>query len=168
MNNHDDPIRDLPDQHPEHLHPDLVAAIERARARKASLDMVARVAEKMLQLGKPVVRSSETQMVSVRRWNGRMLWAVSTATILFVAAVLSVRRPSSNESLVNFQPLATLHFPVYSSITTISLVEVGFQRIEEDLDRADAKAEEASEGLAQAAVRQEIQETLEKYYDWSW
>lgn len=40
--------------------------------------------------------------------------------------------------------------------------------IEEDLDRADSKAEEASDGLAQAAVRQEIQETLEKYYDWSW
>lgn len=168
MNNHDDPLRDLPDEHPEQLPPDLAAAIDRARARKASLAMVARVAEKMLQLDEPVVRLSDTPMVSVRRWNGRMLWAVSTVTILFVAAVLSVWRSSPSKSLVNFQPLATLHFPIYSSITTISLVEVGFQRIEEDLDRADAKAEEASDGLAQAAVRQEIQETLEKYHDWSW
>ncbi len=168
MNNHDNPIRDLPDEHPEHLHPDLVAAIERARARTASLATVARVAEKMLQLDKPVVSSSDTLFASVRRWNGRMLWAVSTATVLCVAALLSVWRPSPSKSLVNFQPLATLHFPIYSSITTISLVEVGFQRIEQDLDRADAKAEETFDGLAQAAVRQEIQETLEKYHDWSW
>jgi len=168
MNNHDDPICELPDEHREHLHPDLLAAIERARTRTAPPAMVSRLTENMLQMDKPPVRFPIAPAASNSRWNRRLLWAVSTAAILFVAAVLSVRRPSPNKSLVNVQPLATLHFPIYSSITTMSLVEVGFQRIEEDLDRADAKAEKASDGLAQAAVRQEIQETLEKYHDWSW
>ena len=78
-----------------------------------------------------------------------------------VISKLAVRTDDLRQAILENRP------PVYSPITTVSLTQVGYLRIHEDLDRADSQVEEVSEGLAIAAVRHEIQVTLEVFYDWS-
>ena len=58
------------------------------------------------------------------------------------------------------------HRSVHSRITRISLVQVGYRRIEDDLDRADSELEKVSEGVALASVRNEIQAALNDFCDW--
>jgi hypothetical protein len=60
-----------------------------------------------------------------------------------------------------------LSLPVYSPVTQLPLVEVGYRRIEADLEQAEAELEQAGEAIALAAVRHEVQQTLEEFYDWS-
>ena len=137
------------------LQADLEAAIERARHRVAPPEMVERLTASVLQLSRPVERRS----FAPRHLNTVWIWggAIAAAIVLFVS--YGFRQPKLPEVVQETTSM--------TSITKISLVSFSYSRIEEDLDRAEAKAEEVSEGLELAAIRFEIRESLERFYNWS-
>lgn len=164
MNERDEPMERSPATDQE-LPADLIAAIERARRRTASPAAVAQLTVKVLQLSNcqtPQLR----QPISVP-WNGRIAWTVAIAASILMILTFKLWLPAPKEPPGQLQSSELLNRPVYSPITTVSLVQVGYRKIEQDLDRADEKLDDAFESLALAAVRREVQETLEEFYDWS-
>ncbi len=142
---------------------ELAAAIERARQRTCSQSMVESLKEKALALA----TDSATQVVSRpdrQRDHVKLLGLLVAASI---ALIVSLRWWLMGTTDVEKVVIGLERNPVYSAITTVSLTQAGYRQVEEDLNRADAQIEEASEALAIASVRQEIQKTLEEYYDWS-
>ena len=160
-----DPTLDSRDDGDPSLPNELATLIERARQRTASPAMVERFAARVLEMtAKPV---TEVKHRGGRAsGNSRVYWLCAVAASIGV--ILSLRSwvtvPVEHADVAAVELLTQ---PVYSPITTVSLTQVGYLRIHEDLDRADSQVEEVSEGLAIAAVRHEIQVTLEVFYDWS-
>ena len=134
---------------------ELEAAIERTRQRVASPEMVARLTTSVLRLTQTVERRSFASPHLKTVWVCGT--AIAAATVLFLS--FGLKQPKLPEVDSETRSL--------SSITKISLVSFGYSKIEEDLDRAEAKAEEVSEGLELATVRFEIRESLERFYNWS-
>jgi hypothetical protein len=157
LESHDDGDPCLPSE--------LAAAIERARLRTASPAMVEKLQSRVLEITAETV-PDVNQKDRLASGNAHIYWlctiAASIGLILSLRPWMTVPVESTH-----FPTVDLITSPVYSPITTVSLTQVGFRRIEEDMDRVDAQVEEASEGLALASVRHEIQETLEEFYDWS-
>jgi len=137
------------------LQAEFEAAIERGRHRVASPEMVERLTARVLQL----TPTDERRSLAPRHLNAVWIWggAIAAAIVLFFS--YGFRQPKWPEGVHETTSL--------TSISKISLVGFSYSRIEEDLDRAEAKAEEVSEGLELAAIRFEIRESLERFYDWS-
>ena len=104
-------------------------------------------------------RPVERRSFAPRHLNTVWIWGGAIAATIVLFFSYGFRRPQLPEVVRATTSL--------SSITKISLVRFSYSRIEEDLDRAEAKAEEVSEGLELAAVRFEIRESLERFYNWS-
>ena len=160
-----DPSLEKRDDGGERLQSELAGAIERARQRTASPAMVENLTARVLEItARPI--SEVRQNGSPASRNARLYWlcvvAAPIGLILSLRSWLTVPVNRSGDATVEL-----LTQPVYSRITTVSFTRVGYRQIEEDLDRADAQVEEASEGLALTSVRHEIQETLDEFYDWS-
>jgi hypothetical protein len=157
LNNRDDTDLSLPSE--------LAAAIKRARQRTASTSTVQTFTARILE------RTPET----ATQVDHRSIRASGKAPVYWICAVaasigliLSLRSWVTDPlERADVPAVELLMQPVYSSITTVSLTQVSYRQVEEDLDRADAQIEEASESLALASLRSDIQATLEKFYDWS-
>lgn len=154
------------DESNDSLPSELSSAIERARMRTASPAQIAKLAERVLEM---TSQHSVPSPVEIKKANSAGVSASVywLCTIAASIGLIVLFRPwastTDNQAEV---PKLVLSQPIYSPITTVSLSQVGYRQIEVDLDRADAKLAEASEGLALAAVRYEIQQTLEEFYDW--
>jgi hypothetical protein len=151
----DDRNRDPLPLHNAARQTDLVAAIERARHRVASPEMVERLTASVLQL---------THIDAHRSFSPRYLnkvWILGGAIAATIVLLFSYgfQQPKLPE-VVQETTSST-------SITKISLVSFNYSKIEGDLDLADTKAEEVSEGIELAAIRLEIRESLERFYYWS-
>ena len=149
----------------DRLPSELAAAIERARQRTASKSRVQTLTANVLELtseSRLQVNPKATRAIA----NGRLYWLCVLAAS--IGLILSGRSwLTSPDERENLSVIELMTQPVYSTINTVSLTQVGYRQVEEDLDRADAQIEEVSEGLAIASVRHEIQKTLEEFYDWS-
>jgi len=169
MNQSDELSGITPDDGPEGvpMHPDLIAATDRARCRTAAAEVVSSFTERMQRLEGPVGPLETETRRSGRRLDRHQQWIAFMAGCLFLAAVVARLHTQKNDPKVSLAPLAVVSFPIYSSVTTTSLAEIGYQRIEEDLDRAKTQVETVADEIAMAAVRQEIQENLDQYCDWS-
>ena len=143
------PLQDAP------LQAELDAAIERARHRVASPDIVERLTASVLRLTQP----DELRSFAPRHLNAVLIWSAAIAATIVLFFWYGLRQQKLSEVVRGTTSL--------TSITKISLVSFSYSRIEEDLDRAEAKAEEVSEGLELAAIRFEIRESLERFYNWS-
>lgn len=146
----------------EGLPDELAAAIARARQRTAAKSSVASLTASVLE--KTAVLATHVDP-NASRPRVQMYWLCAVAAS--VGLVLAVR-PWGNSQLEPPElPAIQLMQPVYSTITTVSLTQVGYGQVQDDLDRADVQIEEASEALQLAAVRVEIQKALDEFYDWS-
>ena len=148
-------------QQNEELTPELILAIERARQRMPSAESVARLTDIM---SRRVI--SDRMKSKWQIWPGWQ-WMAAVAASIAIVSTISVWWPlvqKPNGKVERHDPQLD---PSDSAITRVLLVQVGFQRIQQDLDLADARVEELTESMAIAGVRREILETLEFYYDWS-
>lgn len=148
------------DKNPQPLSGDLVAAIERARQRAATPEMVAKLTSQAIRLQYSIHPSAEAASpLSDRwRWEARIAVAVVLALSIGLLAYRYKIQPHRWGRLPNHV--------TYSPVTRSSLVLVGYRRIDEDLDRAEAKVEQVSKALEVAALRREIQAALDEYRDW--
>ena len=155
MNAPDQPNRNSLPRPEAALPAELEAAIVRARQRVASLEMVERLTANVLRLTPP----NEHRSFAARHLNTVWIWggAIAAAIVLFFS--YGFRQPQLPEVVQDNTSL--------SSITKISLVSFSYSKIDEDLERAEAKAVEVSEGLELAIIRFEIRESLERFYNWS-
>lgn len=161
MNDHD--VQRSLDVSKDPMPSDLIAAIERARQRTASSEMVTQLTVRVSHLNKPDAYGSIASSYRQGRW----LMACAVAASIFVIVSYGFIGTAPSDRVSSRDPNSFVKYPIYSQITKVSFVQVGYRRIEEDLDLADAKAERVSEGLVLAALRQEIQESLEEFYKWS-
>lgn len=142
------------------LGPDLAAAVAQARNRNPSPEMVTQLVARLAKLdGAPAPAGPPRQR---SRWVGRLAGAAAlVATVLVTATVrhrMRPRPPSLDPPLARNADFRNL-----SAVRRVSLVEAGFSRIAADLDHAQSQLDTASESLALAAVRRDVQETLEEY-----
>lgn len=147
----------------ESLPSELVSALHRARLRTASPEMVDRLTARVLK-----ITAETTPELNHRRASGntRVYWLGAIAASIGLIMAFRTWLDDSQKQ-ADVAEVGLLTQPVYSTITTVSLTQVGYRQVNEDLDRADAQIEEASEGIAIASVRHEIQKALEEFYDWS-
>jgi hypothetical protein len=153
----------LDDENDRSLPDDLVSAIDRARQQMASRDSVESVKATVLKLT-TMQQPLPVRTKSLVRKNVNWILAAA-ASMGLLASLRFWHMPTDHHP-----PFGTIELtiqPSYSPVISVELTQVGYQRIVEDLDRADAQIEAASEGLQLAAVRYEIQTTLEEFYDWS-
>jgi hypothetical protein len=142
---------------------DLLMAIERARQTTSSNTMVESLTTRVLALSAvPVTPVSRKRNRKGLLLYGLCAMAASIGVLISFRSWLTIPLEQSRSPT-----LERLTRPVYSTITTVSLNQIGYRQVEDDLDLADARIEKASEGLALASVRQEIQKALDEYYDWS-
>lgn len=155
---------------------DLNAAIQRAQSQRATPLMVASLIEKAISLDdsqeKPPRRLFTTIPFTGSRFQGWMQAtgiAVSLATIVisgaYFAVWLSVR--DTQHSARDTQHHDFVSGANLSPITRVSLVQFTYKPIDDDLERLTEQAEEVSSEINLAALRYEIQTTLDTYYDWS-
>lgn len=147
---------------PHELPEELIDAIECVRGQTASPELVAKVASKATKLNQLVNPSSRM----VKESSAFALWATVVAAMLVVATSVGLLAYRSKEN-AGVPAHLNRDVAVRSTVTKSSLVLVGYRRVVEDLDRADAKAEQLSQSLELAAVRLEIQATLDEFCDWS-
>jgi hypothetical protein len=151
----------------EHRLPaELNVAVQRARQRKPDADQLLRC------IG-DAKRLRETRAAQPHRHSrsSRITQRVSILASLAAAAAVTYVILKWDMGTVVPEPVPTpplsLSLPVYSPVTQIPFAEVGYRRIVADLDRADAELAQASEAIALSAVRLDVQQTLEEFYDWS-
>lgn len=141
---------------------DLAAAVAKARGRSPSPEMVTQLVAHLAKLDVAPAPAGARPARQRSLWVGRMAGAAAlAATVLAVATVRHRMRPlppSIDPPLVRNTDFRSL-----SAVRRVSLVEAGFSRIAADLDQAQSQLDTASESLALAAVRREVQETLEEY-----
>ncbi len=153
MSHHESQNESTPDRP---LPGELLAAIGRARQRRATPELVASLIEKVLQ--------DESEVVSLpprSLWKQPLLWGLATAAALLIGVIVATWWPQHEPPRVVNRPDQR----VLSAVTKVSLVDVVFQQMTDDLDRADAELEEVSAGLQMAALRHEIEITLDEFYD---
>lgn len=168
MNERDEPVSGLEGLGPDPLPMELIAAVQRARARTAAPDRVAATTAAILNATKRSDRPANI-FFQGRKW---LVAAAIAASFLWCFAPqpeqprphTASERHVSSSGVDRSEPAGDGN--VYSRITKISLVQVGYGRIETDLDRAEAELAKVSEGVALAAVRHDIQAALEDFYDW--
>ena len=146
----------VPGERPdEELPAKLATIVAKARARCPTPDMVAQLIARASCLG-------EVGRVAPRPGRSAALWVsvgatAAAAAVLLVFVLTHGRREPAR---VPGPPVAAAHaFPIYSAVTRLSLVDVGFGQAEEDLRRAEWHVARVSEAVALAAVRRDVQET---------
>lgn len=149
------------DQNQSPLPAKLIDTIERVRQQTAAPELVAKATSKAIELNRSVNSSSG----DVRPHGASWLCATGIAASVVLATSVGLW---TYKFAINTNYAVRSHSDViHSPVTTSSLVLVGYRRVDEDLDRADARVEELSEALELASLRREIQVTLDEYYDWS-
>ena len=140
---------------------ELIAAIHRVRQQTATPEMVAKATSKAVELNRsvnPISHAARPRTIPLR-------WATGLAALLVLATtagLFTYRFAIHVDHPVRLQSHVT-----HSPVTKSSLVLVGYRRVDEDMDRADAKVEVLTEALEMAMLRREIQITLDDFYDWS-
>jgi hypothetical protein len=150
---------------------ELLAAIDRAKQRRATTEAVENLTERLLRSkdGQHEIATGEVEMVSpVQRafWKRPVAWGFATAVALLIAVAVSTWWPAPKHvdpALSEMAKTPLIHS--YSTVTKVSLVDVAYQQMVDDLDRVDSEVEEVSEGLQLAALRHEIEVTLDDFYD---
>lgn len=153
MSHHESQNESTPD---EPLPGELLAAIGRARQRRATSEMVTSLTEKVLQ--------DESEVVSLPPrsfWKRPLMWGLATAVALLIGVAVATWWPQREQQRV----VVREERRSLSVVTKVSLVDVVFQQMTDDLDRADAELEGVSAGLQMAALRHEIEMTLDEFYD---
>lgn len=148
----------------EHRLPyELDVAMRHARDRQPGSGEIIRCIRNAKRLGEGIAPEPRLALAP------RVAWYMTIAGSLAAAAVylLVTWHPWSAQPERDSSPAVSLSQPVYSPVNRVPLVAVGYQRIETDLDQADGELEQASEAMALSAVRFEVQQTLEEFYDWS-
>lgn len=166
-------------QPPESALPDdrlpsgLSDAIQRASALTPPAETVARLVERVSAWSadeRAFDVSQRRSPAAHRRSDRRWAWLAGLAASLMV--VLAVwqwpwRRDEDRRPTVELTRVP-VKYPIYSSVTRVSLVQVGFQRIEDDFARAATQLDQTAESLALAEVRRELEELLESYAERNW
>lgn len=147
----------------EALPADLLRAIDRARQLKATPSMTDELIAKLSAIEKNRARSDGF----LRRWKGHAVWASAIAACLVLALTFALWRLPRGRDTVHIPKSSPSEQNRYSTIKTISLVSVTYRKIDEELDRAEQAADDAFREMTRTAIRREIQEVLEEYYDWS-
>ncbi len=169
---------------------DLAQAIERARSRSATPDMVERLTAKAIQLHElesPVLVKRAIVYKPSSRWMNATAVAVAVAILLlsagtlpiwnhlfmnrddFLAVEVSPLDQTTAEEVLGTAPSKTPGSSTvsYSPERRVELVLVAYRSIDDDLDQADAQVAEISEALQLVLLRHEIQSSLDEFYDWS-
>ena len=151
----------------EHRLPnELDMAVRRARGRQPHPDAIVQCMRSAQGLSDTAVSAPRFPLTRTRL-AGRIALAGSLAAAAAAVYLLVTWNPSSVSPERDRLPVAALSQPIYSPITQVSLVEVGYRRIEADLEQAQTQLAQASEAIALSAVRLEVQQSLEEFYDWS-
>ena len=149
------------DQNQPPLPAELIDTIERIRQQTAAPELVAKATSKAIELN----RSANSSSGEVRMRGAPWLYATGIAASVVLAT--SVAFWTYKLAIKTNYPVLLHNDVIHSPLATSSFVLVGYRKVDEDLDRADAKVGDLSEALELAGLRREIKATLDEYYDWS-
>ncbi len=144
------------------LPPGLAAAIDQARARRPTSDMVEQLIVRASALG------TAPQVIRVPRrvwgWSLSVGTSIAAAMILITWVLFPKPQPRIDGAVPQVAQLTTI--PVYSAVTKRSLVKVSFQQIDADLKLAEERIAAAAESFALAEVRRDLDLALAQYRRW--
>ncbi len=161
MNDNEDPLIDS-EMPASPLPPELAAAVNQARTRQPTPDMV----EQLIARASALDTLPQVSRVPRRVWSWSLSVGASIAAVVILSTWLLFPMPQPRGDGLVPQIAKFTTPPVYSTVTKHSLAAAGFQQIAADLKLAEERIAEASEQFVLSEVRRDLDVALAQYRRW--